>query len=208
MLGSARESFHLWDEPQVLLAALLEDCGCRTHQAAAISLLRECGSISKVLMAPWRTLRRHAGWRAAAKLRRLPAHRLEAVRQRADARPLLDDRRKLQQFVKELSPLKPRGLVAMYVDSELRLVKMIDADAYAFDTRKIDIAGPMWRGASIGAAGFFLIRFLKEGDRHCPEFRTVTNNGPRPDGSLPLIAQLLVEEGEIHFVGGLNRHQA
>ena len=188
-------------EPHQQLARILARAKARDADQVAGALLREHGGIGRVLATSWRELRRTAGWRGALAVKRLPRAERAGLVALSDARPRLRTGEDLACFLREIVGLVADGRVlALFVDCDLRLVHLAEASGDCVGTTGVDAAGLIHRAARIGAAGFFLVRTsrLPPGPFDLPPIEPLLQS--EPPASLPLIAQMVLGPGEVHFV--------
>ena len=201
-------TFHAWDEPQDVLAHLLGGQRKGDPRSSAAALLRQLGSFSAVLGAPWWTIRQHAGWRAAFALKRLTNNRRDALLARDQNRPCLSRREDVELFLREFTDrCDQEGLSAIFVDSGLRVVRVVDAHTSRFGYDMADVSSLMLQGSQLGASGFFLVH-------HCGEHANTSNRPPMlilddphlgASEDLPLIAQVVIAKNQVTFIGGIER---
>ena len=198
--------FHTWDEPHRVLAQLLSRLGSEQANHAAVTLLRGLGSLAAVLGASWWTVRQHAGWRVASTLRVVRPDRRRALLTRDQNRPALRCRADVQRFLSEFIDVDAGdGLTAVFVDSELRVIRVVDAHESRFGYDMADVSGLMFKGADLGAAGFFLVHHsgkVKQGS-HPPPILVLANPHLGRSEDLPLIAQVVIAKDQITFIGGI-----
>lgn len=100
--------------------------------------------------------------------------------------------------------------VAMFVDADLRLIQLFDAGAEFIEIGRLDVAPLLRRGASLGAAGFFLVHHVRVGETEQlgPSGRFEPVRSWTDGAELPLICQIAVEPGSIAFFDGVLRPSA
>ena len=198
--------FGAWEEPQSVLADLLAALGSPNAATSAAALLTEFGCLEEVLGAGRWSLRRQLGWRVATAVAKLPDAERGRLLEWDRRRPLLRGRPEVERFVREFLEAVPApALLAIYTDSRLRLVRVMDVgDACSHGS--VDAAAIMRRGAAIGAAGFFLVH-CRRGPHEAEASAAGVLFDPMeaPDGDVPLLGQLIVGSDEVQFVGGTYR---
>lgn len=196
--------FHLWNEPHEDLAELLRAAHVRTPGQVAARLLLSFGCLDDVLNARLRHLVRAGGWASAWALKRLPRSVRNRLIAAQSARPLLGDLGGLRRFLHEYADCLHDEVLAIYVDSRLRLVQVKNAPSAMVAGETIDIAALIAAGHRIGAAGFYVVR--TPGDRTWIEtLRPLPGRTLVRATEVPLMQQLLLPSGHFGFVEQLQR---
>lgn len=198
--------FHAWDEPHRVLAQLISRMGSVEANHAAVTLLRGLGSLAAVLGASWWTVRQHAGWRVASILRTVRCDQRRALLTRDQNRPALKCRADVQRFLSEfIDGDGGDGLIAVFVDSGLRVIRVVDAHESRFGYDMADVSGLMFKGADLGAAGFFLVHHSGKAEHgsHPAPILILANSHLGKNEDLPLIAQVVIAKDQITFIGGI-----
>jgi DNA repair protein RadC len=147
-----------WNGPVRVLADYLGAAGITRPASCARSLLEEFGSLSDMFAAPRWRLRRVAGRRVAnilaAGCSLMKARFLEQVREG----PLVQRSRELIDLLQlELGFLKHERLLALYVDSNARLMRIETVGDGPVGEVPIDNRRIVGCGLAIGASGFILV---------------------------------------------------
>ena len=209
-LASLEHDVTFGEEPQHLLSRLLKDRGSTQPAEDAVKLLRHYGSVPNVLDASWFGLWSLVGFRLAGAIRSIDRGTRNQVQRAIAVRPLLKDRSTVRDFLEDHDTLLTEQTpLVIYVDSQLRVIRTEIAQRHADTQGAVDASSPALRGMAIGAAAYFLVlmgagkRGLVPNAEAGLTLREFSN-----DCGVPLIAQVLVREGEILFVPTISKRLA
>lgn len=200
-LSGDGSAFHLWDEPHEVLARILGAARCLDSTEDAARLLSIFGCIERVLQASWLELVRAAGWQLAWSIKRVPATRRSLICHRMGARPRFQSVRCLERFIADYTVGRPlqQEVIAVYVDSGSRLMRLSSGRLTAFAGDRIDIASLISAGQQMGAAGFFVLR-QEAKCASAGSFLSLVSKTYVTTEHVPLMQQFALPPGHVGFV--------
>lgn len=151
--------------PQRILTDFLESIGATHPDRMAGSLLRDFGSISGILSASWWGLRRSVGHRLASAIRASRDLVRCALLEKVAQGPVVSNRREVLDFLQaQVGYLKREKLLALYVDVNLRLLRVEQISQGLVSETPLDIAKIIHFALEVGAPGFILVHNHPSGD--------------------------------------------
>lgn len=156
-IRSERRSIE-WRSPHTVLTEYLTAIGVTRPYEVAHTLLGEFGSVSELLAGSWWRLHRAVGARLAAAIRASRALMLTALSEPLAARPIVPRSADLLDFLRtQLGSLPTERLIAIYVDSQLRLLRIQRIADGTVGTVDFDISRIIRLGLGVGASGILLV---------------------------------------------------
>lgn len=187
---------------QQVLGHFLEEIGVTQPMRMAGQLFRDFGSIGAVMSASWWRLRGTVGIRVANAISASRDLMRRALTEVVAAGPVISSRREVMMLLQaELGSLRRERLIALYVDSKLRLLRIERVSEGTRDSAPFDLGRIIQSGLEVGASGMLLVHNHPSGDPASSQSdrRAISRlSSVAADLDMHLIDALVVAGGECH----------
>lgn len=148
----------LWNTSTSVLAEYLAAIGIEEPGTVAPSLIKEFGTLADVVTASWWQLRRVVGPRLARSLRASHGLMVAMLEEQVVDAPVVPRSKELVDLLHaEIGFLKHERLLALYVDSKVRLMRIEPVADGGFGQAPIDNRRVIGCALAVGASGFILV---------------------------------------------------
>ena len=189
---------------QQVLGHFLEEIGVAQPMRMAGHLLRDFGSIGAVMSASWWRLRGTVGIHVANAISASRDLMKRALTEVVAPGPVISSRREvIMLFQAHLGWLRHERLIAVYLDSKRRLLRIERVSEGTRDSVPFDLNRIIQSGLEVGASGMLLVHNHPSGDPASsqPDKRAISRlSSVAADLDMHLIDALIVAGGECHSI--------
>jgi DNA repair protein RadC len=154
-----------WPSPHQILARFLEQIGVTQPLRVAAALIRDFGSAGAVMSASWWRLRASVGTRVANAISASSELMRIALTECVASGPVLSNRREVVRLLSaELGSLRRERIVALYVDSKLRLLRIKRISEGTVSDAPLNLTSIIHCGMDVGACGLLVVHNHPSGD--------------------------------------------
>jgi DNA repair protein RadC len=150
---------------QQVLAHFLDEIGVTQPMRMAGHLVRDFGSVGAVMSASWWRLRGSVGIKVANAISASRDLMKRALTEVVAAGPVISNRREVMMLLQaHVGSLRRERLIALYLDSKLRLLRIERISEGTRDSTSFDISRIIHSGLDVGACGLLLVHNHPSGD--------------------------------------------
>jgi DNA repair protein RadC len=154
-----------YPSPQQKLAHFLDEIGVSQPMRTAGALIRDFGSVGAIMSASWWRLRAGVGIRVANAISASRDLMRFALTEAVASGPVISSKQEVVLLLQaELGSLRRERVIAIYVDSKLRLLRIERISDGTATHAPLDISRIIHCGLDVGASGFLLVHNHPSGD--------------------------------------------